>query len=67
MEPYNELQSESDMIAYEIAKLISAYDFPLGVLQDVHKRLADCAEPNYARQQVRYLKNIVDAGLVAKK
>jgi len=65
--PYDELQSESDMLANEIAKLVSTYDFPLVVLQDVHKRLAECTDPNYARQQVRYLQHIVDAGLASNK
>lgn len=67
LSPYDELQSESEMIANEIATLISTYDYPLEVLQDVHKRLADCADSNYARQQARYLQNIAEAGLVAKK
>src|SRR5690606_11921700 len=37
--PYDELQSESDLIANEISELLSNYDFPLEVLQDVQKRL----------------------------
>lgn len=65
--PYDELKSEADLIIQEIAALICTYDYPIEVLQDVHQRLTDSADPNYVRQQVRYLRNFVDAGLVAKQ
>ena len=42
----------------KISSLISEYDFPLSVLQDVNQRLNDCAEVGYAKQQLRYLQNI---------
>ncbi|WP_339014596.1 hypothetical protein VNN36_09075 [Lactococcus garvieae] len=42
----------------KINSLISEYDFPLSVLQDVNQRLNDCPEVAYAKQQLRYLQNI---------
>jgi len=65
--PKNELQSESDLIANEISELLSKYDFPLEVLQDVHKRLGDSRDPGYVRQQERYLRNVASAGLASNK
>lgn len=56
-----------DQVMAEIDTLISMYDFPLGVLQDVEKRLLDYREVNYAKQQLRYLENIVARGLVELK
>lgn len=56
-----------DQVMAEIDTLISMYDFPLGVLQDVEKRLLDYREVNYAKQQLRYLENIVARGLVKLK
>lgn len=58
---------EAHAVIQEIAALLSKYDFPLEVLKDVHKRLVDCTEPQYVRQQARYLHSIVDAGLVSEK
>lgn len=51
----------------EINKLINEYDFPLVVLTDINGRLGDCQDEPYARLQLRYLKNLVKFGLVAKK
>lgn len=56
-----------DQVMAEIDTLVSTYDFPLGVLQDVEKRLLDYREVNYAKQQLRYLENIVARGLVELK
>ncbi|WP_407350987.1 hypothetical protein VNN41_06515 [Lactococcus garvieae] len=42
----------------KINSLISEYNFPLSVLQDVNQRLNDCPEVAYAKQQLRYLQNI---------
>lgn len=65
--PNDELQSESDLIANDISELLSKYDFPLEVLKDVHKRLGDSRDPGYVRQQVRYLRNVVNAGIATNK
>lgn len=65
--PNDELQSESDLIANEISELLCRYDFPLEVLRDVQKRLGDSKDPSYVRQQVRYLRNVVGAGLASNK
>ena len=51
----------------EMDTLVSMYDFPISVLQDVKKRLLDYREVNYAKQQLRYLENIVARGLVELK
>ena len=56
-----------DQVISEIDKLVSMYDFPLGVLQDVEKRLLDYREVNYAKQQLRYLENIVARELAELK
>lgn len=47
-----------DEVMEKISSLISEYDFPLSVLQDVNQRLNDCPEVDYAKQQLRYLQNI---------
>lgn len=47
-----------DEVMGKINSLISEYDFPLPVLQDVNQRLNDCPEVGYAKQQLRYLQNI---------
>ncbi len=47
-----------DEVMEKISSLISEYDFPLLVLQDVNQRLNDCPEVGYAKQQLRYLQNI---------
>lgn len=47
-----------DEVMEKISSLISEYDFPLSVLQDVNQRLNDCPKVGYAKQQLRYLQNI---------
>lgn len=47
-----------DEVMEKINSIISKYDFPLSVLQDVNQRLNDCPEVGYAKQQLRYLQNI---------
>ncbi|MFK4973360.1 DUF6877 family protein [Lactococcus garvieae] len=42
----------------KVNTLISECDFPLSVLQDVNKRLNDCTDVGYAKQQLRYLQNV---------
>ena len=54
-------------VAKYINQLISEYQFPLPVLQDIHKRLNDSQCPHYAMQQLRYLENNVRAGIAIKK
>ena len=56
-----------DQVMAEMDTLVSMYDFPISVLQDVKKRLLDYREVNYAKQQLRYLENIVARGLVELK
>lgn len=56
-----------DQVMAEIDTLVSMYDFSISVLQDVEKRLLDYREVNYAKQQLRYLENIVARGLVEHK
>lgn len=51
----------------EIEDLIARYEFPLEVLQDINKRLSDCYEIGYAKQQLRYLKNTVNHGMAKEK
>lgn len=50
-----------------ISELISAYVFPFEALLDVHTRLLGCTDVHYAAQQLRYLQNLIDAGLVEKR
>lgn len=50
-----------------INHLISEYDFPSVVLQDVDKRLSDSGCLHYAAQQLRFLDNIVCAGIAKKR
>jgi len=54
-------------IADKINTLISEYSFPLEVLQDIKQRLSDCQDVHYAEQQLRYLQNIIKAGVVRKR
>lgn len=56
-----------DQVMAEIDMLVSTYEFPTSVLQDVEKRLLDYQEVNYAKQQLRYLENIEARGLVELK
>lgn len=57
----------NEQIADRINQLISKYEFPLLVLQDVQKRLSDSNCPHYAMQQLRYLENNVYAGIATKR
>ena len=50
-----------------INQLLSEYQFPLPVLQDVQKRLSDSNCPHYALQQLRYLENNIQAGIATKR
>jgi len=63
----DEEEVSQDQVANEITNLISDYDFPLEVLQDVNRRLSDCQDVHYAAQQLRYLQNIVNSGKVKKR
>lgn len=47
----------------EINELLSQYSFPFAVLKDVNHRLECCKDEKYVKQQLRYLKNLVAAGL----
>nr|WP_258379230.1 DUF6877 family protein [Enterococcus plantarum] len=51
----------------EINNLLSSYDFPLEVLEDVTHRLECCKEESYVKQQLRYLNNMVNAGFASLK
>ena len=53
--------TELEEVAEKINKIISSTDFPLVVVQDVNKRLMDCREVGYAKQQLRYLQNVKKA------
>lgn len=55
---FGEPQDSLDEVMKKINSLISEYDFPLSVLQDVNQRLNYCPEVAYAKQQLRYLQNI---------
>ena len=50
-----------------ISELISAYVFPFEALLDVHTRLLGCTDVHYAAQQLRYLQNLIDAGMTEKR
>lgn len=56
-----------DEVAERINSLINDYDFPITVLQDVKSRLNDSRCVHYHAQQLRYLDNLVSAGLVEKR
>lgn len=53
--------TELEKIVEQINKIISSTDFPLVVVQDVNKRLMDCQDVGYAKQQLRYLQNVKKA------
>lgn len=55
-----------DEVAERINTLVSNYDFPISVLQDVKSRLNDSQCVHYHTQQLRYLDNLVSAGLVKR-
>lgn len=55
------LVTELEEVVEQINKIISSADFPLVVVQDVNKRLMDCREVGYAKQQLRYLQNVKKA------
>ena len=46
-----------------ITELISVYVFPFEALVDVHTRLLGCTDAYYAARQLRYLQNLVAAGV----
>lgn len=52
------MKEEFEVVMGEINQLIVENDFPLSVVQDVYFRLIGCQEPHYARQQLRFLKNV---------
>ena len=58
---------ELEYVLEEINTMISTYDYPIYVLQDVEKRLLDCQDVYYAKQQLRYLVNLANSGLVKKE
>ena len=60
------MEVTADKVLEKISQLISEYAFPIGVLQDVNHRLADCQDPYYAAQQLRYLQNYIKAGYAVK-
>ena len=43
----------------EINELLGKYNFDLAVLKDINYRLSCCREEAYARQQLRYLNQII--------
>lgn len=45
----------------EIEDLIKNYDFKKEVIEDVNHRLSSCTTVEYAKQQLRYLNNILDS------
>ena len=53
--------SELEKTALQISDIISNFDFPLFIVQDVNKRLMDCQEVGYVKQQLRYLQNVKQA------
>lgn len=55
--------TELEKVAAQISEIITSFYFPLSVVQDVEKRLSDCHEVGYAKQQLRYLKNVKHAML----
>lgn len=55
--------TELEKVALQIREIISNFDFPLSVVQDVEKRLSDCKDVGYAKQQLRYLQNVKQAVL----
>jgi len=57
----------NEEVADRINQLISEYQFPLPVLQDVQKRLSDSNCLHYALQQLRYLENNLQAGIATKR
>ncbi|MGI2294728.1 DUF6877 family protein [Paenibacillus sp. GXUN7292] len=56
-----------EQVSQDINQLLSKYDYPLTVLQDVSKRLVDSDCLHYANQQLRYLQNIAASGMVKKE
>lgn len=56
-----------DNVMKDISELLSNYEFPFNVLVDIDKRLSDNREVNYAKQQLRYLTNLIKAGVAKKK
>ena len=58
---------ELEYVLEEINTMISTYDYPIHVLQGVEKRLLDCQDVYYAKQQLRYLVNLANSDLVKKE
>lgn len=56
-----------EQVEERINLLISTYDYPVEILQDVYKRLNDNRCVHYHMQQLRYLDNLVSAGYVNLK
>lgn len=50
-----------------ISELINTYVFPFDALVDVHTRLLGCTDAHYAAQQLRYLQNLVNAGMAKER
>ncbi|WEG76516.1 DUF6877 family protein [Vagococcus intermedius] len=48
-------------------QIVSKYEFPPGVLEDVNERLYNSLDVNYHKQQVRYLENLIRAGLTTER
>lgn len=50
-----------------INELISTYVFPFEALVDVRTRLLGCTDAHFAAQQLRYLQNLITAGMAKKR
>ena len=59
--------TELEKVAAQISEIITSFYFPLSVVQDVEKRLSDCHDIGYAKQQLRYLKNVKNSMLEKRK
>jgi len=59
--------TELEKVAAQISEIITSFDFPLSVVQDVEKRLSDCHDIGYAKQQLRYLQNVKNSMLEKRK
>ncbi|MGL4695200.1 DUF6877 family protein [Enterococcus larvae] len=51
----------------EINNLFTKYDLPSKVLSDIHYRVTCCSDEAYIKQQLRYLKNLVEAGHIPER
>lgn len=59
--------TELEKVAAQISEIFTSFDFPLSVVQDVEKRLSDCHDIGYAKQQLRYLQNVKNSMLEKRK